>query len=77
MGTDFIDLLNIYKNNINISKEELLMLYIEILLPEKITLDNSEIKNIYDLTKQNVYLNKTYYLILKDYKPKEKNEERK
>ena len=74
---DFIDLLNIYKNNINISKDELLMLYIEILLPEKIMLDNSEIKNIYDLTKQNVYLNKTYYLILKDYKPKEKNEERK
>lgn len=69
---DFIDLLNIYKNNINMSREELLMLYVEILMPNKIILDNSEIKNIYDLTEQNVYLNKAYYLILKDDKPNEK-----
>ena len=71
---NFIDLLKIYKNNINISKEELLMLYIEILMPKKMILDNSEIKNIYDLTHQNIYLNKTYYLVLKDDKPNEKQE---
>ena len=71
---DFFDLLNIYKNNVRLSQDELLELYIELLMPEKIMLDNSDIKNIYDLTKQNVYLNKTYYLILKDDEPKEKHE---
>lgn len=63
---DFFDLLNIYKNNMNLSKEELLLLYIEILIPNKIILDNSPIKNIYDLTYQNIYLSKTYYLISKN-----------
>ncbi len=73
---DFIDLLNIYRHNINLSREELLMLYIEILMPNKLALNNSQIKNIYDLTYQNIYLNKAYYLILKDDKPNEKQEER-
>ena len=66
---DFIDLLTIYKNNINITKEELYLLYIEILLPKKIIFDNSEIKNIYELTKEVLYLNKTNYLVLKDNEP--------
>ena len=65
---NFSDLLTIYKNNTNIKKEELLMLYIEILMPDKIILDNTEIKNIYDLTYQNLYLKKTYYLVSKDNK---------
>lgn len=71
---DFINLLNIYKNNLNLSKEEMLMLYIELLLPNKILLDNTEIKNIYDLTYQNIYLTRTYYLISKDDKINEKYE---
>ena len=65
---NFSDLLIIYKNNTNLKKEELLMLYIEILMPNKIILDNTEIKNIYDLTYQNLYLQKSYYLISKDNK---------
>ena len=65
---NFSDLLIIYKNNIKIKEEELLMLYIEILMPDKIILDGTEIKNIYDLTYQNIYLNKTYYLVSKDNK---------
>jgi len=69
---DFINLLNIYKNNVNLSNEELYLLYVEILMPNKIILDNTEIKNIYDLTYQNIYLNKSYYLVSKDDKPTKK-----
>jgi len=69
---DFIDLLNIYKNNTKLTKEELLLLYVEILMPNKIIFDNSEIKNIYDLTYQTIYLNKAYYLVSKDNKINEK-----
>lgn len=72
---DFIDLISIYKNNINITKEELYLLYIEILLPKKIIFDNSEIKNIYELTKEVLYLNKTNYLILKDNEPEKAYQE--
>lgn len=63
---DFVKLLDIYKNNVHISEEELYLLYVEILLPKKLNLDNSEIKNVYDLTYLNLYLNKTNFLILKD-----------
>ena len=71
---DFIDLLNIYKNNVNASKEELFLLYVEMLMPQKLILNNSEIKNVYDLTKQNQYLIKSYNLVLKDDKPDEKHQ---
>lgn len=63
---DFVDLLDIYCNNVHLLEEELYLLYVEILMPAKIIFDNSEIKNIYDLTYQTLYLNKTNYLILKN-----------
>lgn len=63
---DFIDLLNIYKHNVKLSEEEILLLYIELLFPNKIIFDHSEIKNIYDITYLNIYLSKAYYLVLKD-----------
>ena len=63
---EFVDLLNIYKNNINLSQEETYQLYFELLIPRKLVFEHSEIKNIYDLTYEVLYLNKTNYLILKD-----------
>lgn len=65
---DFINLFNIYKNNISLTKEEILLTYIELLMPKKIILEENDLKNIYELTYQNIYLNKTYYFCLKDNK---------
>lgn len=63
---DFVKLLDIYINNMKLSKEEIYLLYIEILMPSKLTFDNNEIKNIYDLTYLNIYQHKTNYLVLKN-----------
>ena len=65
---DFLDLFNIYKNNINLSKEEILLTYIELLMPKKIILEENDLKNIYELTYQNIYLNKTYFFVSEDNK---------
>lgn len=70
---DFTTLLDIYKSNVDLTKEELYLMYTNLLIPSKITFDNSDIKNIYDLTYQVLYLNKTNYLILKDDKIKQAN----
>jgi len=65
---DFVDLFNIYKNNLKLTKDEILLVYIELLMPKKIILEENDLKNIYELTYQNIYLNKTYFFVLEDNK---------
>lgn len=65
---DFLDLFNIYKNNLKLTKEEILLTYIELLIPRKIILSENDLKNIYELTYQNIYLNKTCFFVSEDNK---------
>ena len=65
---DFLDLFNIYKNNLKLTKEEILLMYIELLIPKKIICNENDLKNIYELTCQNIYLNKTCYFVSEDNK---------
>lgn len=67
---DFRTLLSIYENNINIKEDEKLLLYFELLLPNKIIFTESEMKNIYDLTYQDLYLTKTNLLLSQEDKIK-------
>lgn len=65
---DFLDLFNIYKNNLKLTKEEILLIYIELLIPKKVIFSNNDLSNIYELTYQNIYLNKTYFFVSEDNK---------
>ena len=37
-------------------------------MPKKIILEENDLKNIYELTYQNIYLNKTYFFVSEDNK---------
>ncbi|MBQ7104854.1 MAG: hypothetical protein IJN90_03260 [Bacilli bacterium] len=63
---NFKELIKLYFNNIKITEDELYLLHIELLLPDKIIFEESEMKNIYNITYMINYLTSTYSLLLKD-----------
>lgn len=65
----FEKIFKIYLEKINITEEELYLMYIELLIPNQIIFEDSELRNIYNITYLVKYLSNAYSLILKNNEP--------